>query len=63
MASSLRGRDLIDEPLFNKGTAFTEAERESLGLNGLLPPHVETIDATSTCGLCRTTTKCSSTVW
>ncbi len=44
MASSLRGRDLIDEPLFNKGTAFTEAERESLGLHGLLPPHVETID-------------------
>ena len=44
MESPLRGRDLIDEPLFNKGTAFSEDERAALGLYGLLPPHVETIE-------------------
>lgn len=40
----LRGRALIDEPLFNKGTAFVEEERTALGLHGLLPPHIETLD-------------------
>ena len=39
-----RGRDLIDNPLFNKGTAFTEAERAEYGLYGLLPPEIETLD-------------------
>ncbi len=39
-----RGMDLIDNPLLNKGTAFSEAERDALGLHGLLPPDVETID-------------------
>ncbi|MDG2308552.1 MAG: NAD-dependent malic enzyme [Candidatus Binatia bacterium] len=41
---SLRGRELIDEPLWNKGTAFSEGERAALGLYGLLPPHVETLE-------------------
>lgn len=36
--------DLIDNPLLNKGTAFTEAERDAFGLHGLLPPGVEPID-------------------
>jgi malate dehydrogenase (oxaloacetate-decarboxylating) len=36
--------DLLDTPLLNKGTAFTEAERTALGLHGLLPPQVETLD-------------------
>jgi malic enzyme len=39
-----RGRDLIAEPLLNKGTAFTEEERDVFGLRGLLPARVTTID-------------------
>jgi malate dehydrogenase (oxaloacetate-decarboxylating) len=36
--------DLLETPLLNKGTAFTEGERTALGLHGLLPPQVETLD-------------------
>lgn len=39
-----RGIELLHIPGLNKGTAFTEAERSELGLHGLLPPHVETLD-------------------
>jgi malate dehydrogenase (oxaloacetate-decarboxylating)(NADP+) len=35
-----RGMALLHDPTLNKGTAFSEAERDSLGLRGLLPPHV-----------------------
>src|SRR5690349_9255172 len=38
------GTDLLDRPILNKGTAFTDAERKQLGLEGLVPPHVETLD-------------------
>jgi malate dehydrogenase (oxaloacetate-decarboxylating)(NADP+) len=38
------GYDLLHNPRFNKGTAFTEAERRAFGLEGLLPPAVTTID-------------------
>ena len=39
-----RGSALLANPLLNKGTAFTEEERDSLGLRGLLPPRVFTLD-------------------
>jgi malate dehydrogenase (oxaloacetate-decarboxylating)(NADP+) len=35
-----QGFDLLRDPLLNKSTAFTEREREKLGLSGLLPPRV-----------------------
>ncbi len=49
MSSSLhlrgkRGLDLIHDPRINKGTAFTEAERDALGVRGLLPPRVYTTE-------------------
>ena len=34
------GLALLHDPLLNKGTAFTERERDALGVRGLLPPHV-----------------------
>ncbi|HZY83663.1 MAG TPA: NAD-dependent malic enzyme [Gemmataceae bacterium] len=43
-ADELRGATLLNRPVLNKGTAFTEDERSKLGLDGLLPPHVETLD-------------------
>ncbi len=40
----LSGLSLIDCPMFNKGSAFTEGERVAFGLHGLLPPHVGSIE-------------------
>lgn len=42
--TAVTGTDLLNLPLLNKGTAFTEAERRQFGLEGLVPPHVETLD-------------------
>ena len=41
--TSLTGLGLLSTPIFNKGTAFTEAERDAFELHGLLPPHVATL--------------------
>ncbi|KAF8899399.1 hypothetical protein BD779DRAFT_1488646 [Infundibulicybe gibba] len=41
---SLRGDGLLTSPRFNKGTAFTLAERKAFGLIGRLPSRVNTID-------------------
>src|SRR6516225_10118101 len=42
--TSLSGYELLNEPLLNKGTAFTETERDAFDLHGLLPPHVVELD-------------------
>jgi malate dehydrogenase (oxaloacetate-decarboxylating) len=39
-----RGLRVLQDPLLNKGTAFTRAERTELGLDGLVPPVIETLD-------------------
>jgi two-component system nitrogen regulation response regulator GlnG len=39
-----RGVNPLERPTLNKGTAFTEDERSRLGLHGLLPPQVESLD-------------------
>ncbi|HEX6107256.1 MAG TPA: NAD-dependent malic enzyme [Gemmatimonadales bacterium] len=38
------GIRLLQDPRHNKGTAFTEAERDALGIRGLLPPRVFTLE-------------------
>src|ERR1700730_3519738 len=42
--TALSGYELLNDPLLNKGTAFTEAERDAFELHGLLPPHIATLD-------------------
>lgn len=42
--TDLTGFDLINTPMLNKGTAFTEEERCAFRLHGLLPPHVGTLE-------------------
>ncbi|MDM5227283.1 NAD-dependent malic enzyme [Cytobacillus sp. NJ13] len=42
--TTLKGKEVLSNPFLNKGTAFTKEEREELGLDGLLPPQVLTLD-------------------
>jgi malate dehydrogenase (oxaloacetate-decarboxylating) len=42
--TTLTGQLLLDNPLLNKGSAFSEDERRELGLLGLLPPHSSSIE-------------------
>jgi malate dehydrogenase (oxaloacetate-decarboxylating) len=44
-----RGMSVLTTPLLNKGSAFTVEEREALGLTGLLPPVISTLEAQVTC--------------
>ncbi|MEM9489938.1 MAG: NAD-dependent malic enzyme, partial [Myxococcota bacterium] len=39
-----RGLELLQDPVLNKGTGFTDAERDALGLRGLLPPTASSQD-------------------
>jgi malate dehydrogenase (oxaloacetate-decarboxylating)(NADP+) len=43
-SQALRGVALLDDPVHNEGTAFTEKKRVEFGLEGLLPPSVESLD-------------------
>jgi malate dehydrogenase (oxaloacetate-decarboxylating) len=45
--ADVRGTALLENPVFNKGTAFTPDERAALDLDGLLPPVVETLEQQS----------------
>jgi malate dehydrogenase (oxaloacetate-decarboxylating) len=42
--TALSGYELLNNPVLNKGTAFTDDEREEFDLHGLLPPHVAALD-------------------
>ena len=42
-STGLSGRALLNEPTLNKGTAFDAEERARLGLDGLLPPQIESV--------------------
>ncbi|HBX8773350.1 TPA: NAD-dependent malic enzyme, partial [Klebsiella pneumoniae] len=44
MKSPIKGYEILENPLLNKGTAFTQQERIEFGLEGLLPPSVETLE-------------------
>jgi malate dehydrogenase (oxaloacetate-decarboxylating) len=44
LATELMSYDLINQPRLNKGTAFTEEERDLFHLHGLLPPHIGTLE-------------------
>lgn len=39
-----KGYALLNDPFLNKGTAFTETEREQYGLVGILPPTVQSLE-------------------
>ena len=41
---TMRGHQILNDPFKNKGTAFTQEERQELGLVGLLPPYVQTLE-------------------
>jgi malate dehydrogenase (oxaloacetate-decarboxylating) len=44
VVARVRGRAVLASPMLNRGTAFTLVEREALGLTGLLPEAVSTME-------------------
>ena len=44
IATALTGVDLIAQPLLNKGTAFSEEERDAFRLHGILPPSIGNLE-------------------
>ncbi|MEG0078377.1 malolactic enzyme, partial [Enterococcus sp.] len=40
----MKGIEVLNNPFLNKGTAFTKDEREKLGLVGILPSHIQTLE-------------------
>src|SRR5208283_5219961 len=44
MKITMKGPDLLNNSRLNKGTAFTESERDAFALHGLLPPHIGTLE-------------------
>jgi malate dehydrogenase (oxaloacetate-decarboxylating) len=51
VTTALSGYELLTDPQLNKGTAFSEAERDAFDLHGLLPPTVSTLDEQLSRGL------------
>lgn len=41
---AVRGHALLNQPMLNKGSAFTDDERRALGLLGIIPPHQSTME-------------------
>jgi malate dehydrogenase (oxaloacetate-decarboxylating) len=48
MEIDVEGYALVNTPVLNKGTAFTEAERDAFHLHGLLPPHIGELEEQAT---------------
>ena len=44
IGGAIMGPSILNNPLANKGSAFTEEERREFGLLGLLPPHISTME-------------------
>ena len=44
ISTKARGLAVLNSPTLNKGTAFTAEERKALGLTGLLPPEISTLE-------------------
>lgn len=40
----MKGMEILNNPFLNKGTAFTKVEREKLGLTGMLPSRIQTLE-------------------
>jgi len=47
--TKMRGMDILTTPLLNKGTAFSVEERKALGLIGLLPPIISSLETQVIC--------------